>query len=209
MVTAGPTYEPLDPVRFIGNYSSGKMGFALSEALAESGAKVILISGPVSLKPVHRHIEYFPVHTAREMLAKCLKYFPDVDGAILSAAVADYRPKSPSANKMKRKTGNLLVELVPNPDIAASLGKMKQPHQFLAGFALETDNEIDNALEKMKKKNFDFIVLNSLKDRDSGFNYDTNRITILGKDNIKLPFELKSKRDAAFDIIHFLDDFLR
>lgn len=209
LVTAGPTYEPLDAVRFIGNYSSGKMGFAIAERLAECGAHVKLVSGPVSLKPLHDLIEYFPVKTAQEMLAICLDRYRNADGAILSAAVADYRPKSPVTNKIKRTPKNLMVELVPNPDIAAELGKIKQLNQFLAGFALETDNEIANAQQKMKKKNFDFIVLNSLQDKGSGFNSDTNKITILGKNNKKIHFELKSKQEAALDIIHYLEQILR
>ena len=209
LVTAGPTYEPLDAVRFIGNYSSGKMGFALAEVLAEYGAHVKLISGPVALKPAHQHIEYFPVHTAREMLAQSLRCFQESDGAILAAAVADYRPKSPVTHKIKRTAGNLVVEFEPNPDIAAELGKIKKPHQFLAGFALETDNEIVNAQKKLKKKNFDFIVLNSLQDEGSGFISDTNKITIIGKNNKTTRFELKSKRDAAFDIVQYLDHLLR
>ncbi len=209
LVTAGPTYEPLDAVRFIGNYSSGKMGFAIAERLAECGAHVKLVSGPVSLKPVHKLIEFYPVKTAQEMLAICLDCYRDADGAILSAAVADYRPKSPVAHKIKRTPGNLIVELVPNPDIAAELGKIKHLNQFLAGFALETDNEIANAQQKMKKKNFDFIVLNSLQDKGSGFNSDTNKITILGKNNKKIQFELKSKQEAALDIIHYLEQILR
>ena len=209
LVTAGPTYEPLDAVRFIGNYSSGKMGFALAESFAEFGAHVKLVSGPVSLKPVHPLIEYHPVHTAREMLAKCVDFFQNVDGAILSAAVADYRPKSPVSGKMKRIPGNWVIELEPNPDIAATLGKIKQPHQFLAGFALETDNAIANAREKLKKKNFDFIVLNTLQDKGSGFNTDTNKITIIGKNNKSIRFKLKSKREAAFDIIQYVDHLFR
>ncbi|MBN1790461.1 MAG: bifunctional phosphopantothenoylcysteine decarboxylase/phosphopantothenate--cysteine ligase CoaBC [Bacteroidales bacterium] len=209
LVTAGPTYEPLDAVRFIGNYSSGKMGFAIAERLAECGAHVKLVSGPVSLKPVHHLIEFYPVKTAQEMLAICLDCFSHADGAILSAAVADYRPKSPVAHKIKRTPGNLIVELVPNPDIAAELGKIKQLNQFLAGFALETDHEIANAQQKMKKKNFDFIVLNSLQDKGSGFNSETNKITILGKNNKKIQFELKSKQEAALDIIHYLEQILR
>jgi phosphopantothenoylcysteine decarboxylase/phosphopantothenate--cysteine ligase len=154
-------------------------------------------------------IEFYPVQTAQEMLAKCLDCYRKADGAILSAAVADYRPKSPVAHKIKRTPGNLIVELEPNPDIAAELGKIKQMPQFLVGFALETDNEIANAQEKMKKKNFDFIVLNSLHDKGSGFNSDTNKITILGKNNKKTLFELKSKQETAFDIIYYLDHLLR
>jgi phosphopantothenoylcysteine decarboxylase/phosphopantothenate--cysteine ligase len=143
------------------------------------------------------------------MLAACLLHFKEADGAILSAAVADYRPKSPVSHKIKRTSGNLVIELEPNPDIAAELGKIKQKRQFLAGFALETENELTNAQEKLIKKNFDFIVLNSLQDKGSGFNSDTNKITIIGKDNKKTHFELKSKYDAAFDIIQHLEYLLR
>lgn len=209
LVTAGPTYEPIDAVRFIGNYSSGKMGFALAEGLAEYGATVLLVSGPVSLKPVHPNISYHPVHTAREMQSKCLSLFKDTDGAILTAAVADYRPKSPVTYKIKRQTEDLVVELEANPDIAAELGKLKKTQQFLAGFALETNNEIVNASEKLIKKNFDFIVLNSLQDKGSGFNSDTNKITIIGKNNKTKQFELKSKHEVASDIINYLDNLLR
>jgi phosphopantothenoylcysteine decarboxylase/phosphopantothenate--cysteine ligase len=208
LVTAGPTYEPFDAVRFIGNYSSGKMGFAIAEALAEQGANVTLVSGPVALLPQHAGIIYYPVHTASEMLARSLACFPDTDGAILSAAVSDYRPKSPVAHKIKRNDENMVLELEPNPDIARHLGNIKQPGQFLAGFALETDDEIRHASEKLKKKNFDFIVLNSLRDKGSGFMGDTNKITIIGKDNKITPFELKSKKDTAQDIIQYLDNFL-
>ncbi len=208
LVTAGPTYEPLDAVRFIGNYSSGKMGFAIAEALAEQGAVVTLVSGPVALLPSHAGINYYPVHTASEMLSHCLGFFPGSDGAILSAAVADYRPKSPVSHKIKRTDENMVLELEPNPDIARQLGSMKQPGQFLAGFALETNDEIRHAGEKLKKKNFDFIVLNSLRDKGSGFMGDTNKITIIGKDNKTTAFELKSKKDSARDIIQYLDNFL-
>ncbi len=183
LVTAGPTYEPFDAVRFIGNYSSGKMGFAIAEALAEQGVKVTLVSGPVALSPQHAGITFFPVHTASEMLARSLSCFPETDGAILSAAVSDYRPVSPVTHKIKRSDKNMVLELEPNPDIARQLGNMKNPHQFLAGFALETDDEIRHASEKLNKKNFDFIVLNSLRDKGSGFMGDTNKITIIGRDN--------------------------
>jgi phosphopantothenoylcysteine decarboxylase/phosphopantothenate--cysteine ligase len=204
LITAGPTFEPIDAVRFIGNYSSGKMGFALAEVCAEAGAKVFLISGPVSLKPVHQSIEHIPVRTAEQMLEACLKIFKLVNGAILSAAVADYRPASPVSHKIKSKDANFTVEMVPNPDIAATLGALKKPGQVLVGFALETDNEISNAIEKLSRKNFDFIVLNSLRDEGSGFNSDTNKITIIGKDNKILSFELKPKREVAFDILQTL-----
>jgi len=185
------------------------MGFAIAEKLAECGARVILVSGPVSIKPDHGNIALYPVHTAREMLSRCLSFFSKADGAILSAAVADYRPKSPVKHKIKRQTENLIVELESNPDIAAELGKLKQPRQFLAGFALETEDELTNAQEKLKKKNFDFIVLNSLHDKGSGFNTDTNKITIIGKNNKITRFELKSKDEVASDIIHYLNNLLQ
>jgi len=184
------------------------MGFAIAETLARNGVHVILVSGPVALKPVHPGIEYIPVHTAQEMLSACLKNFTQTNGAILSAAVADYRPVSPVSYKIKRKDEPFRIDLVPNPDIAATLGQMKKEHQFLAGFALEKENGINNANEKLKRKNFDFIVLNSLKDEGSGFNSDTNRITIIAKDNKIISFELKSKQDVAIDIISFLDNML-
>jgi phosphopantothenoylcysteine decarboxylase / phosphopantothenate---cysteine ligase len=208
LVTAGPTYEPLDAVRFIGNYSSGKMGFSIAEVLADCGAKVLLVSGPVSLTPLHSGIVYYPVHTAQQMLAQSLACFSEASGAILSAAVADYRPKSPVAHKIKRKEENLLIELEPNPDIALNLGKLKKPGQFLVGFALETHDEIQHAREKLKKKNFDFIVLNSLQDKDSGFNGDNNKITLIDKNNKMTRFELKSKHEVALDIIQYLDNML-
>jgi phosphopantothenoylcysteine decarboxylase / phosphopantothenate---cysteine ligase len=208
LVTAGPTFEPIDAVRFIGNYSSGKMGFAIAEALAEQGANVTLVSGPVALLTQHSGITYYQVHTASEMLTRSLACFPQADGAILSAAVSDYRPKSPVAHKIKRNDENIVLELEPNPDIAWHLGNMKQPGQFLAGFALETDDEIMHASEKLRKKNFDFIVLNSLRDKGSGFMGNTNKITIIGKDNKITAFELKSKKDTAQDIIQYLDNFL-
>lgn len=184
------------------------MGFAIAEALAEQGVKVTLVSGPVALSPHHPGITYIPVHTASEMLECCLSCFPKTDGAILSAAVSDYRPVSPITHKLKRKDENMVLELEPNPDIARQLGNLKHTGQFLAGFALETDNEIRNAIEKLTKKKFDFIVLNSLRDEGSGFTGDTNKITIIGKDNKITPFELKSKKDTAQDIIQYLDNFL-
>ena len=184
------------------------MGIALAESLANSGARVILVSGPVSLKPVHENISLHRVNTAQEMLSACLSFFSQTDGAILAAAVADYRPKSPVGHKIKSKSMNLVLELEPNPDIASELGKLKEKKQFLAGFALETDNELNNAREKLKKKNFDFIVINSLNDKGSGFNSDTNKITILGKNNKTTRFELKSKQDVAHDIVDYLTQII-
>jgi phosphopantothenoylcysteine decarboxylase/phosphopantothenate--cysteine ligase len=208
LVTAGPTYEPLDVVRFIGNYSSGKMGYALADALAKSGAHVMLVSGPVMLKPDSPGIELFTVRTAQEMYALSLECFEKADGAILSAAVSDYRPKKSFKNKIKRRNENMIIELEPNPDIAAELGKRKKKNQFLVGFALETNNEVKNAIEKLRKKNFDFIVLNSLSEKGSGFQCDTNKITIINRNNKVTDFELKSKKDVALDILVYLDNLL-
>lgn len=203
LITAGPTYEKLDPVRFIGNYSSGKMGFALAEECAERGAEVILIAGPVSLKTSHRNIQRIDVESAEQMYEAATKEFADTDAAILCAAVADYRPKKQADNKIKRAEGsNLTLELIPNKDIAASLGKVKKEGQILIGFALETNNEEQNALAKIQKKNLDFIVLNSLNDNGAGFQYDTNKIAILNKSGKRTNFDLKNKKDVAKDIIN-------
>ena len=209
LITAGPTYEPIDPVRFIGNRSSGKMGVALADAAARRGAEVILVLGPSRLRPQESKVQLVPVQTADEMLQAAEKAFKDVDVGILAAAVADYRPKNAAQQKIK-KTGDILqLELVKNPDIAATLGSRKEPHQYLVGFALETENELANAEGKLKKKNFDLIVLNSLQDKGAGFNYDTNKITILGKDNKIRKFELKSKPAVAEDILHEVEVLLK
>ncbi|MDR1370774.1 MAG: bifunctional phosphopantothenoylcysteine decarboxylase/phosphopantothenate--cysteine ligase CoaBC [Dysgonamonadaceae bacterium] len=209
VITAGPTYEKLDPVRYIGNYSSGKMGFALAEACASRGAEVILITGPVGLSVNHPVIKRIDVESADEMYEEAIRSFRDVDGAILCAAVADYKPALFSENKIKRKTGERLsVELVPNPDIAAALGKMKKKGQVIAGFALETNDEEKNALNKLERKNLDFIVLNSMNDAGAGFRTDTNKITILFPDNSKKVFPLKSKTTVADDIVDEMENLL-
>jgi phosphopantothenoylcysteine decarboxylase/phosphopantothenate--cysteine ligase len=184
------------------------MGFAIAEALANEGAQVHLVSGPVSLKPQNPSINLIPVQTATEMLSACLGIFEKTDGAILSAAVADFRPKSPVTHKIKRKGSDLTVILEPNPDIAAELGKLKKENQFLAGFALETEDGIALAKGKLERKNFDFIVLNSLLDKGSGFNTDTNKITIISRYNKITEFELKAKQEVATDIIHFLANLI-
>ncbi|GHT40081.1 phosphopantothenoylcysteine decarboxylase [Bacteroidia bacterium] len=203
VITAGPTYEKIDPVRYISNYSSGKMGFALAEECASRGAEVILISGPVKLNTIHPDIKRIDVESAEEMYSAAMEYFPQMDAGILCAAVADYKPVHYSENKLKRKTGEVLdLELMPNPDIAAALGKIKKAGQVLVGFALETDNEKFHAEEKLKKKNFDFIVLNSLKEAGAGFQVDTNKITILDSQGNVKDFPLKSKREVAKDIIN-------
>lgn len=201
LITAGPTYERIDPVRFIGNYSSGKMGFALAEECAGRGAEVILVAGPVSLKATHPNITQIDVESAEEMYNASVKAFPSMDAAILCAAVADFRPEEQYAEKVKRSGDILNISLVPNKDIAASLGKMKKANQLLVGFALETNDEENNALKKIVKKNLDFIVLNSLNDTGAGFKYDTNKIAILNRNGERKDFGLKSKKDVASDII--------
>ncbi|MDD2286359.1 MAG: bifunctional phosphopantothenoylcysteine decarboxylase/phosphopantothenate--cysteine ligase CoaBC [Paludibacter sp.] len=202
LITAGPTYEMIDPVRFIGNFSSGKMGFALAENCARRGAEVTLVCGPVSLStPYYRNIERINVESAQEMHKFVVSRFESVDGAILCAAVADFTPVATAATKMKRGSENIFLELKPSVDIAAEIGKIKKPEQFIVGFALETNNEEENAIKKMDRKNFDFIVLNSLRDPDSGFGFDTNKVTILHRSGLKKEFELKSKLDVADDIV--------
>ena len=210
LITAGPTYEKIDPVRYISNYSSGKMGFALAEECASQGAEVVLISGPVSLHPVHPNIRRVDVESAEEMYRAALHYFPAMDGGILCAAVADYKPLHFSELKMKRKDGeDLTLELTPNPDIAAALGKMKKAEQLLVGFALETDNERVHAEEKLRKKNLDFIVLNSLKDEGACFQQDTNKIVIMDASGNVKEFTLKTKREVAKDIVGEVCAYLR
>lgn len=208
LLTAGPTYEPIDPVRFIGNRSSGKMGYALAEELANKGAKVILISGPVHVEVSHKNITIIKVETAAEMYAACHQYFSAVDVAILAAAVSDYTILNPSTSKIKKKGDTLQLELTKTKDILYSLGQVKTAKQTLVGFALETNNEQANALKKLQKKNLDFIVLNSLQDKGAGFQHDTNKVTILDKNNKITKFELKSKTEVAQDIVAYLTHFM-
>ena len=204
LITAGPTYEKIDPVRFIGNYSSGKMGFALAEVCAEQGAQVTLISGPVMLQAKHPGIKRIDVESAQEMYEAATKAFPKADIAILCAAVADFTPKATADKKIKRKSNNLKLELVPTQDIAAALGAVKKKKQVLVGFALETDNELKNAQGKMERKNFDFIVLNSLQDKGAGFRVDTNKVTIIDRHHGLTAYDTKSKREVAEDIVEFI-----
>jgi phosphopantothenoylcysteine decarboxylase/phosphopantothenate--cysteine ligase len=208
LITAGPTYEKIDPVRFIGNYSSGKMGYALAETCAERGAEVILISGRTDLTVKHPNIQRIDVESAEEMYRQVISYFAKISVGILAAAVADYAPKTQSDTKLKKKDTNLILELQATKDIAAELGKIKTDKQILVGFALETDNEEANAKEKLKKKNFDFIVLNSLKDKNAAFGYDTNKIMIIDKNGNKEVSELKCKTLIANDIIDKLETLL-
>ncbi len=205
LVTAGPTYEKIDPVRFIGNYSTGKMGYAIAEEAASRGAEVVLVSGPVDLTTRHPAIDLVKVESAREMLAACEERFDSVDYAVMCAAVADYAPADCAATKIKRE-GNEppMIHLVKNPDIAKTLGMKKRPGQKMVGFALETDHEFDNAMTKLRSKNLDMIVLNSLRDKGAGFGTDTNKITIFTADGGETSFALKSKREVAADIIDTL-----
>ena len=203
LVTAGPTYEKIDPVRFIGNYSSGKMGFAIAGECARRGADVTLVAGPVSLATPHPSINRIDVESANEMYDATVGAFPSCDVAILSAAVADYRPAVQADKKIKRTASDMTIELQANKDIAAALGGMKTPEQHLVGFALETNNGEMNAKEKLAKKNLDFIVLNTLEDKGAGFACDTNKVTIIGKDS-KTEYPLKSKKEVAKDIVSHL-----
>lgn len=207
LITAGPTYEKIDPVRFIGNFSSGKMGYALAEEAALNEAEVILVSGPVIGNISHKNIKIISVTSADEMYTVCNKYFKSADIAILAAAVADYKPKEIQNTKLKKKEQNITLELVSTVDIAKSLGSVKRKDQVLVGFALETDNAIENARQKLIKKNFDLIVVNSLEDPGAGFQFDTNKITILDKHNNTFNFELKSKKKVAEDIIDKVIEF--
>jgi phosphopantothenoylcysteine decarboxylase/phosphopantothenate--cysteine ligase len=202
LVTAGPTYERIDSVRFIGNYSSGKMGFALAQVLADKGVEVELVTGPTALIIDHPHIHRTDVESAREMFDAATALFPSCQAAILSAAVADYRPKHTADHKLKKQGAEgMTLTLVQNPDILATLGTMKTQQQTLIGFALETDNELDNAQKKLKKKNLDYIVLNSLRDAGAGFGVDTNRVTILGRDGSNYATPLLTKGQVAEEIV--------
>ena len=202
LVTAGPTYEPIDPVRFIGNHSTGKMGYALAEAFAATNAEVTLISGPTNLPdPKHLSINTTRVETADQMYAAAAAVASTADVWVFAAAVADYKPREVAANKIKKEGETLTLELVKNVDIAAILGRTKRPEQFSVGFALETNNEEVNAREKLARKNFDLIVLNSLRDPGAGFRHDTNKVTLLEADGQMTIFELKPKAAVAEDIV--------
>jgi phosphopantothenoylcysteine decarboxylase/phosphopantothenate--cysteine ligase len=204
LVTAGPTFESIDPVRFIGNYSSGKMGYALAQRLAYSGANVKLVSGPVSLEIDHPNIERINVTNAEEMLKASKKVYKACQIAIFSAAVSDYKPADVADQKIKKESDSFNLQMKKNPDIAYELGKMKNNNQINVGFALETENEIENASLKLKKKNFDFIVMNSLRDEGAGFSVNTNKVEIIDASGIRKSFGLKPKDEVAKDIIDYL-----
>ena len=200
LITAGPTYESIDPVRFIGNYSSGKMGFELALEAANRGALVTLVSGPVDLEINHPNIELIRVKSANQMAEACFEVFPTCDIAIMAAAVADYTPENPAPQKIKKADEKFSLQLTKTTDILAELGKRKQPGQFLTGFALETENEIPNAMLKLKNKNLDLIVLNSLNDAGSGFGTSTNKVTLIFRDGEQKPLPLQSKAKVAGQI---------
>jgi phosphopantothenoylcysteine decarboxylase / phosphopantothenate---cysteine ligase len=203
LLTAGPTYEPIDPVRFIGNHSTGKMGYALAECFARAGARVLLVSGPTQQRAHHAHIQVLPVTTADEMYDQVQAYAASTDIFVFAAAVADYKPKITSPVKVKKKEDTLTLELVKNVDIAKAIGQLKRPHQFSVGFALETDNEVAHAQAKLQSKNLDMVVLNSLQDEGAGFKHDTNKISIIEPNKITT-FGLKPKTEVAQDIVTFI-----
>jgi phosphopantothenoylcysteine decarboxylase/phosphopantothenate--cysteine ligase len=199
LVTAGPTYEAIDPVRFIGNHSSGKMGYAIAKALYDLGAEVVLVSGPTALE-TPRGVRRRDVRSAREMFDACQAEFATSDIVVMSAAVADYTPVNVAGQKIKKQDGELSIALTKTVDILATLGRQKTSDQTLVGFALETNNEMENALDKLQRKNADFIVLNSMQDKGAGFATDTNKITVLHRDGTISPYDLKTKDAVAMDI---------
>ncbi|GGZ67516.1 bifunctional phosphopantothenoylcysteine decarboxylase/phosphopantothenate--cysteine ligase CoaBC [Algibacter mikhailovii] len=201
LITAGPTYEAIDPVRFIGNHSSGKMGFEIAKAAAQLGAEVILVSGPTHEQVSHALVKVIPVTSAKDMYDAVHNHFESVNVAILSAAVADFRPKEVANQKIKKKSSTLTLELEKTKDILASLGEIKKT-QYLVGFALETNNEIENAKEKLKRKNLNLIVLNSLNDKGAGFKSDTNKVTLIDDNEVITTFKLKSKAEVAIDLLN-------
>ena len=203
LLTAGPTYERIDPVRFIGNYSSGKMGVALAEECAKRGAIVEMICGPMKVQPKHANIHTTPVESAQQMYDAATRLYPSCQAGILCAAVADFTPKQTASQKLKREGNELELHLKPTKDIAKALGQMKRDDQCLVGFALETNNENEHAHEKLKTKNLDFIVLNSLRDAGAGFSHDTNKVTIITP-RCEMQYELKTKQEVACDIVDVL-----
>ncbi len=208
LVTAGPTYESIDPVRFIGNHSSGKMGFALAEELARQGARVTLVTGPVQLRAIDPMITRVDVQSADQMNSACLQVFPICDAAVMAAAVADYKPQQIADQKIKKGEQTWSLAMTKTPDIAAALGKMKQAHQRLVGFALETEHEVEHATGKMERKNMDMIVLNSLQHEGAGFGTDTNKITLIWPGNKMEEFGLKPKSAVAHDIVTAIVDLM-
>lgn len=208
LITAGPTYEPIDPVRFIGNRSTGKMGIAIAEAFAKQGAEVELVLGPTHLRPTHSSINCHLVETGAEMYAECLKYFNACDIAIMSAAVADYKPTNVANQKIKKSDAVITLALEKTTDILFELGKLKK-QQLLVGFALETENLIENATSKLNRKNLDLIVANYSSTAGEGFGFDTNKVIIIDRNNKMYNFELKQKEEVALDIVDIVAKYLK
>ena len=208
LITAGPTREPIDPVRYISNHSTGKMGVALADECATRGAIVTLIHGPVAIHPQRNGIKTIAVETAAEMYTACTQYFTQSNVIIFAAAVADYTPRYPANQKIKKQESELILELIKTKDIAYELGKVKKQEQICVGFALETENELENALAKLKKKNLDMLILNSLRDEGAGFGYDTNQITIVAQSGNVIKFDLKSKIEVAVDIVNHIEQII-
>lgn len=207
LLTAGPTREPIDPVRFISNYSSGKMGIALAEEAAKRGAEVTIVKGPTSVQTVNPNIKIINVQTAAEMFDAVAQYFAENDVVIFAAAVADYTPKSPASSKIKKQGNELMLELVKTKDIAFEMSKHKQSAQLCVGFALETNNEEEYAKDKLTSKNLDIIVLNSLRDEGAGFQVDTNKITIIDKHGKRTAFDVQSKAATATNILNYIEQY--
>ena len=201
LITAGPTYERIDPVRFIGNHSTGKMGFALAEAFADRGFDVLLIAGPVHIFTVNPAIKRIDVVSADDMYRAVMQHFAESDVGVFCAAVADFTPTVAADRKIKRKTDDLVIRLKPTQDIAAAAGRQKRQGQFIVGFALETDDEEANAVDKMQRKNLDMIVLNSLNDQGAGFGYDTNKVTVIERNGRRIDLPLQSKTEVARRIV--------
>jgi len=201
LITAGPTQEAIDPVRYISNHSSGKMGYAIAEKLLEQGARVFLVSGPVNMKLEHRNLKLVKVKSANEMYLACCHFFEEVDIAVFAAAVADYRPDKIADQKIKKDESSFTIRMVKNIDIAYEFGKVKTERQISVGFALETNDELKHAIGKLAKKNFDMVVLNSMNDSNATFGFDTNRITIIKNDLSQRDFPLKTKKEVAGDIV--------
>jgi len=208
LITAGPTREAIDPVRYISNHSSGKMGYAIAEECLKQGAEVFLVSGPVCIELNHPHLKIVKVNSASEMYLACCRFFEEVDAAVFAAAVADYRPAEIAEQKIKKDELEFTVKLVKNIDIAYEFGKVKTSKQLSVGFALETNDELKNAINKLNKKNFDMVVLNSMNDTNATFGFDTNKITVIKKDLSRTDYPLKDKKEVAEDIVYEIESSL-
>lgn len=208
LITAGPTREAIDPVRYISNHSSGKMGYAIAQQFLQQGAEVFLVSGPVSIELKHPNLTIVDVHSASEMYMACCQFFEEVDIAVFAAAVADYRPAKVAEQKIKKDENSFTITMTKNIDIAYEFGKIKNDNQLSVGFALETNDELAHAQGKLQKKNFDMVVLNSMNDANATFGYDTNKITVVKKDLLPKEYSLKSKTEVAKDIVKEISSLL-